>query len=330
MTVDVKAVDRDALARARRVDPALLVGIESEIDACHRLSCWRRILEVLPFIGMYLAGAWLASAGTWKWWLGVLAMGVAMNTLGILIHEGLHGLLARSRVANHFWSFLCGVPLLVSASAYRKTHADHHFEFGRALDYGTYRQHLGKPVLVWAAYLLQLVFGSIIYILLIPVLGMRGAGWRVRLMIVLESSLIAVFVAMLVRMVSWESVCTYWLWPAVVMMALTNVRGLASHALGDVEDIYLSSRTVSSSPWVRFLFLHENHHLEHHLFPQVPSYHLARTHRLVWNRLPKALHAPSYTGFLCGFFRALVGLSLNPLGVVHPVSDAVTEPPSHS
>lgn len=63
----------------------------------------------------------------------------------------------------------------MSASAYRKTHTDHHFGFGRGMDYGTYRQHLGKPVLVWCAYLLQLLFGSVVYIALIPVLGMRGA-----------------------------------------------------------------------------------------------------------------------------------------------------------
>ena len=138
-------------------------------------------------------------------------------------------------------------------------------------------------------------------------------------MIVTEMLLIAGFVTWLVQAFSPHVLLTYWIGPSVVMMALTNIRGLASHALGDPEDIYLSSRTVRSNPLVRFLFLHENHHLEHHLFPQVPSYHLSRAHRLVWGRLPRALYSPSYAGFLLGFFRSLGKLSLAPLGEVHAV-----------
>lgn len=322
------ATERERLARARRIDPAALAGIEPEIEACHRISHRRRVAEVAPFVGLYLAGAWLATQAGDAWWgiaAGVLIMGVAMNTLGILIHDGLHGLLAKSKTMNHVWSVLCGLPLLVSASAYRKTHTDHHFEFGRAMDYGTYRQHLNRPGLVWGAYLLQLVFGSVLYILLIPVLGMRRASARVRAMIVVEMLLIAGCAYWLVRTFSAEQLMTFWLAPSLVMMALTNVRGLASHALGDLEDIYLSSRTVQSNRLVRFLFLDENHHLEHHLFPQVPSYHLARVHRLVWRRLPRALYAPSYTRFLLEFFRAMARMSLAPLGALRP--DATLKTP---
>lgn len=317
--------ERESVAKARRVDPAALVGIEAEIEACHHISHTRRIAEVAPFLMLYLAGAWLADAAGGRWWMlaaGILVMGVSMNTLGILIHDGLHGLLARDAWANRFWSFLCGVPLLVSASAYRKTHTDHHFEFGRRADFGTYRQHLGRPVLVWCAYLLQLMLGSVLYILLIPVLGMRGASWKTRALIVFELTLIAAWVLWLVQTFPAEVWLTYWIVPSLVMMALTNVRGLASHALGDMEDIYLSSRTIRSNALVRFLFLHENYHLEHHLFPQVPSYHLERAHRVVWGRLPRALYSPSYHEFLLGFFRCLRGLSLAPLGVLRPCEQA--------
>lgn len=326
MRSPVHHTDREVGARARRIDPAALAGIEAEIEACHRISNAKRVAEVAPFVAIYLAGAWLAGWGGWLALVaGVFVMGVAMNTLGILIHDGLHGLLARSSAANHFWSFLCGVPLLMSASAYRKTHTDHHFEFGRRMDFGTYRQHLGKPVLVWCAYLLQLFFGSVIYIVLIPVLGMRGAMGRVRVMIVVELLVIAGFVAWLVHAFPPQTLLTYWIAPAVVMMALTNIRGLASHALGNLDDIYLSSRTVTSNRLVRFLFMHENYHLEHHLFPQVPSYHLERAHRLVWDRLPRALFAPSYRDFLRGFFRSLGRLSLAPLGAVE-----MNQPSPHS
>jgi fatty acid desaturase len=163
-----------------------------------------------------------------------------------------------------------------------------------------------------------LFFGCVLYIALIPLLGMRGASAHVRLMIVTELVLIAGFVAGLAHLFSFQELLTFWIAPAVVMMALTNLRGLASHALGDLGDIYLSSRTVDSNWLVRFLFLHENYHLEHHLFPQVPSYHLQTAHRLVWQRLPRALYAASYFDFLRGFFRSLGSLNLSPIGWVEP------------
>lgn len=333
MSTPLQSRDRETVARSRRIEPAALAGIESDIEECHRISHGKRIAEVAPFAALYLGGAWLAawSGGGWlPLAAGVLVMGVAMNTLGILIHDGLHGLLAKSSAANHFWSFLCGLPLLVSASAYRKTHTDHHFEFGRRMDYGTYRQHLGKPVLVWGAYLLQLFFGSVLYIVFIPILGMRGARARVRVMILVEMALIVGFVAWMTHAFTARVLLTYWIAPAVLMMALTNIRGLASHALGDLEDIYLSSRTVRSNRLVRFLFLHENYHLEHHLFPQVPSYNLERAHRLVWDRLPRALYAPSYRDFLRGFFRSFGRLSLAPLGAVNATDGSQSESMSTS
>ena len=322
MSNQAESEDPPIAAWSRRIEPDALSGIESEIEECHQLSSRKRLAEVMPFIAMYLAGAWVASASDGGWLMlipGVLMMGVAMNALGILIHDGLHGLLARSPIGNHFWSFVCGVPLLVSATAYRKTHTDHHFEFGRRMDYGTYRQHLQKRWLVWCAYLLQLILGSVLYIALIPVLGMKGASTRVRFMIAVELGLIAGFVVWVVTEFTIRGLLIYWFAPAVVMMALTNLRGLASHALGDLEDIYLSSRTVRSNRFVRFLFLHENYHLEHHLFPQVPSYHLQQVHHLVWVRLPRALYAPSYLDFLFGFLRSLFCLSLEPLGAVEMV-----------
>lgn len=328
MSASDQCGDREVAARSRRIGSTALAGIEMEIEELHRIDHLKRIREVMPFAALYAVGAGLAAwcGDRWLLWIAaVLLMGLAMNSLGILIHDGLHGLLARSPVANHVWSFLCGLPLLVSASAYRKTHTDHHFGFGRRIDYGTYRQHVGKPVLVWLAYLLQLCFGSVLYIVLIPVLGLVGATTRVRVMILVEMVLIAGFAACLVHSCSTLSLLTYWVAPALVMMALTNVRGLASHALGDLEDIYLSSRTVRSNRLVRFLFLHENYHLEHHLFPQVPSYHLESTHRLVWDRLPRALYAKSYWHFLKGFFRSLGSFSLAPLGVVGPALDSRLE-----
>ena len=61
---------------------------------------------------------------------------------------------------------------------------------------------------------------------------------------------------------------------------------------------------------IAFCLLYENYHLEHHLFPEVPSYHLPGLHRLLWPRLPRAVVGASYLAFLAHFARAPVGNSI--------------------
>lgn len=320
----------DRLSQRRRAGAEITQGLEAEIEACHTLSVGQRCLEAVFFLSLYVCGAmWVILTPDHPGFLvmGVIAMGVVLNSLGIFIHEGLHGVLAKTPAWNHFFSFLSGVPLLISARAYRATHRDHHLDFGRLRDFGTYRQHVDTRALIWLAYFAQLFFGSLLYVLLIPFIAWRTADPRTRLWIIGEYMLIFLIAALAVSGVGVEALLTFWLYPSLVLMALSNVRGLSSHALGDLDDVYLSSRTVETAPWIEFLFLHENYHLEHHLFPQIPSYHLKRVHQLVWSRLPRALYASSYFAFLGDFLKASLTLNLEPVGQVQPVA---TSSPIHS
>jgi fatty acid desaturase len=309
------------LAAQRRAGREVMRGIEREVDALHALSAFRRVRETSLFVLLYAVGALLAYRAPGLPMLvggGILIMGIALNSLPILMHDGLHGVLARDPRANHLLTFLVGLPIGISASAYRVTHGHHHIELGRKRDYGTYRQHLRKAPLIWLAYGLQLLFGSFLYVLLIPPLAFASATARSRMFIVIEYAVIGACFAMLFRHVPPDIILTCWGWPILVMAALTNVRGLGSHALGDVERIYLSSRTIRGSKCLDLLLLHENYHLEHHLFPEVPSYNLAKVHALIWSRLPEALYSRSYAHFLMGFLRAACRGDLTPMGVVRP------------
>jgi fatty acid desaturase len=307
---------------------ALVRGLEPELSMLHRLSAGRRAVELVSVLVLYLLGAGLMLAGrgsvnglvlsTTLVLLAVAAMGLAFNALGILIHDGLHGLLARGPVTNRLLAFCIGLPLLISASAYRVTHTHHHLDFGRKLDYGTYRQHTRHVWLVWLAYLIQLTIGSLVYVTLIPFLALRSATAHDRLWILAEYVVIAGAAGGVIALVPLSELLWYWLLPMLVMNVLTNLRGLASHALGDVHNIYLSSRTVRCSRPVALLLFNENYHLEHHLFPGIPSYHLGTCHRLIWDRLPEALYARSYGDFLWQFLRAAWRRDLSPRGVVYP------------
>jgi len=297
--------------------------MESNILKCHCLSLKKRLLELLFFTTLYCAGVLVTVfSGNQApiLILGYFLMGICLNSLGILIHEGIHGLLIESKSVNRLLTFLCGVPLLISGSAYSVTHRDHHFEFGRGLDYGTYRQHLTNNSLIWLAYFSQLFLGSIIYVVLIPVLAFRSASAKERFFILIEYLVISLIIIFAFLSLPKAWIINFWLLPSIVLILMSNVRGLASHALGDPEDIYLSSRTVKCSRLFELLLLHENYHLEHHLFPRVPSYNLKEVHGLIWERLPRALYSDSYYDFLKSFFASACSLDLSPKRIVVPAN----------
>jgi fatty acid desaturase len=72
------------------------------------------------------------------------------------------------------------------------------------------------------------------------------------------------------------------------------------------------------NPVVAFLLLNENYHLEHHLFPEVHSYHLPKLHQLIWRRLPRAVSGSSYLAFLAAFLKATPRMDETPIGLVTP------------
>jgi fatty acid desaturase len=67
-----------------------------------------------------------------------------------------------------------------------------------------------------------------------------------------------------------------------------NMTGILQHAglRENVTDHRLNTRTVMMNPISRFLYLNMNYHIEHHMFPMVPYYHLPALHSLIKHDLP--------------------------------------------
>jgi fatty acid desaturase len=80
--------------------------------------------------------------------------------------------------------------------------------------------------------------------------------------------------------------------------------GFTQHGIADAHDPFLASRSMRPNRLVSFLLLHENLHLEHHLFPEIPSYNLAKVHGLIEPRLPRAVVGRSYLAFVGRFIAA--------------------------
>jgi fatty acid desaturase len=71
------------------------------------------------------------------------------------------------------------------------------------------------------------------------------------------------------------------------LFALSQHVGLAQN----VHDHRLNTRTIYLGPILGFLYMNMQYHLEHHLYPNVPYYHLPALHEAIKDKCP-----PAYNG----------------------------------
>lgn len=294
---------------------SLSSGIEPEMVLLRQLHAGRRLFEIAFFALLWIASGLLGVVAMttpgWAGWVGrlvaIAAGAAALNAFYLLSHEGHHHLLFRDAIANHAANILLCVPLLHSPSAYRVLHELHHRFLGGPGDPDEYRNYTDNPRVRWTLQWVRLTIGTLVYMPLIPVVAWRRADVEARRRIALEYAGMAIVWAAIFASVRLPVLLQVWLIPGIVVGYISAVRALAQHALTDHGDPLLASRSVRSNRLVSFLLLNENYHLEHHLFPEVPSYHLPRLHQLLRPRLPRAVEAPSYSRFLAGF----IGRSLH-------------------
>lgn len=314
----------------RQARAALTHILGDALPPLRRLRLGRRLEEVAVFVGMWGVGlalaAWSGSLDGPALWASRAAAAVvsalALNAFVLLLHEGMHGVLFADRALNRWTSVLLGGTVGMSFSAYRVLHTLHHDHLGTDDDPDDYAAYTKSPVLFWLLQGVRLTAGAAIYLLAIPILALRRGQPADRVRIAQEYVALAALWAAAFWLVPGEVLLWGWLAPLPLVALLVQVRGLTQHGLTDRHDALLSSRTVRPHPVVAFLLLNENYHLEHHLFPEVPSYHLPALHRSAWAHLPRACEDTSYLGFLGQFFRQSLALDDTPVGVVTPNAEA--------
>jgi fatty acid desaturase/membrane-associated phospholipid phosphatase len=287
---------------------------------------WRkRAAEFACFGALGAFGFWLTvtSFHASRWFLvaiGIAATSLALNAFVLLMHDGMHDTLFRSRRWNRIGSVLLGSTFLMSFSAYRVLHSRHHKFLGDPRDPDDYHHYVRHPALVWSMHFVRLTIGSLLYLMAIPVLALKFGTDVQRRRILAEYAIMFAAYILLLRFVPESILLVAWFVPLLIVGSLTAIRGFTQHGITDATDPYIASRTILPHPVVGFLLLHENYHLEHHLFPEVPSYHLPRLHEMVWPQLPRAVSGRSYLRFLVKFLRATPRLDESPIGLERPAA----------
>lgn len=223
----------------------------------------RRLLTLsLPYAGIALfAAAWAAG---WRWLTPLIVFGVFVAVV-TATHDVVHRALGLGRRATEWALFLLGAVLLESGHAYRATHLQHHRTFPGDEDPEGYPANLSAfgALLYGPVFLARLWWWAF----------RRGGGQRVWLAAEAALPFAAVTAGALVSraLLAYAAMVIVgsWVYPLLTVH-------LPHRHYGDTP--LTQTRTLRGRV-VPALFLELTYHLEHHLYPQVPSHHLARLAR---------------------------------------------------
>jgi fatty acid desaturase len=273
----------------------------------------RHLRRLFVFLGLYTLSIvtiiWLGAANWAACLPFYLVAAASLHGISLFTHEGVHGLLFRNRHGNRILSILCAMPVLQNFTAYKVLHLEHHSHLGQVGDPDRYRNYTQWSQLEFLMYWGRLLVGYPVYIVMIPILAWRQAKTEERSWMAIELLLLLTSAGIICTFVPGSWLVQGWLIPMAVINVMVNIRGMSQHTLLEHEDdVIRGTRTLISNPVTRFFMCNENYHLEHHLYPGVPWYHLPRLHQTVYAELTHrgAPYLPSYWAFVRQFIVASV------------------------
>ncbi|MGH8597836.1 MAG: fatty acid desaturase family protein, partial [Gammaproteobacteria bacterium] len=229
--------------------------------------------------------------------LAVMLIGSRQLGMLILMHDGAHGMLARTPALNRFLAqWLCAYPMLADCDLYRRYHLQHHARTMQDDDPDlVLTGHYPIPRSSLRRKLLRDLLGRTGFAQrrdqFLAALGPREDAWRGRLnrlRLKLGPQLAFNFglLALLTASGHWLYYFTLWVLPALTWQQLVlRIRNIAEHAaIPDRNDPFKNARTTVVNGIERALIAPYwvNYHLEHHLLMWVPCYRLPLLRRFLF------------------------------------------------
>ena len=225
----------------------------------------RRLALARPFLGL---AVYAVAAALGFWWLAPIIVFLIFVAVVTVTHDVVHGGLGLGRRPTEWALFAMGCVLLESGHAYRTTHLQHHRLFPSDDDPEGYPANLS-------------LLGAILYgPVFLPRLWLwafrRNHGRPGQRAWLIAEALVPPIVI----------IAGLLLWPVTPAILLYAVLAIVGSWVYPLLTVYLPHRDYGETPLTQThtlrgrlipaLFLELTYHLEHHLYPQVPSHHLAQ------------------------------------------------------
>ncbi|MFN8041499.1 MAG: fatty acid desaturase [Acidimicrobiales bacterium] len=246
-------------------------------DLLHVSRCQQAVVLLRPVV---LIGAYAAAARAGWWHLALVLLVAVFPAMVAAIHDLLHRSLGLGPRANRWWLSVLGILVLQSGHAIQATHAAHHRRFPAADDPEAYVSRMSIPRAILEG----------------PVYPVRLWAWarcqptspRRRILgetaghVVLGVGCLVAIPISPIPFVYAAAMCLACsLFPAVSVNLL--------HREGAPDEL-AGTRTVHGVV-LPLVTLGSGYHLEHHLYPRVPSPHYGRLARRLRPVLQPALQA---------------------------------------
>ena len=287
---------RQAVKELSRISTLRAVYHLAEVWGVIGLAVWLSGWVLPPSTGIRGGGVYIGA---------VVVIAARQHALMVLVHEAIHKRISRMGWINDALTrAVAAFPIFISLSKWRFIHLYHH-QYTHTKDdpdraiYARYPLGSGPFWRLLARDMCGLnVISTLKYFIDLPFvtrdfnrkfLGEERAG---RYRQIADMGRFSIFWAAVLSagFVVWgwafgQYLVLYWLVPyCTVTQVFFRIRGAIEHGnVPDPENAYQQTRTYFMPAVLRFFFAPKqvHYHLEHHLYPSVPFYHLPRLHRVL-------------------------------------------------
>ncbi|MEO0897569.1 MAG: fatty acid desaturase family protein [Bacteroidota bacterium] len=315
-----------SMDQSYRLDKAQLQALyqtKPHLHAFHMFLNWVFMLGTAYLCSIYF--------NPFTYILAVVIIGARMHALAILMHDATHFRFLNNRKLNDAitnWTSM--YPLYTSIEQYRPNHLKHHNNLNTEEDPDWFAK-LGKKEFTFPKSKGEFLKTVLSYFTLVQ--GIKDSIWFVkrfsvakvknqskkksRSLNIQRISFYIILVIALSVLGLWKEYLMYWVIPYLsTFFMFQYIRSVAEHFGELAYDHDLSNtRTIITNPLEKFFFAPHNvsYHLEHHLYPGVPYYHLEDLHDLLMEKESYSDKAHITQGFVSGLMNELGNKKLTAL-----------------
>lgn len=266
---------------------------QSDLALLTKRSNSKGLVRLLGHLGLIFAFGAYVNLGLAGWQLVLVLHGICLIFLFTLLHETVHDTPFRSYGINRLIGAVCGFLIFIPSIWFRYFHLAHHrhthdrendpeLEASKPYSLGAYLNYLsGVPV--WISLTKSLWqnvtgTGSFSYV---PGKAMPKVLREARITMFAYGVLAVCGFYFRLEFLFW-----LWLLPVLVGQPFLRAYLLAEHTdCAHVPNMLENTRTILTTPFVRFIAWNMPYHTEHHSFPNVPFHQLPVLHQKIKNHL---------------------------------------------